>query len=257
MKRPPLGPGGAATVFTLGLLGALKALALIGMAEALARGIVGVIAHDTAAWQRALLVGVGAGLLRAATTWATQVVAVRAAGRAKRGLRRELATRLLAGGGHDVGATTTVGTIGLDALDDYYARVLPSVTAATTVPLLVGARILAADWVSALIIVLTVPLIPVFMALIGLHSQDKAEESSAALRRLSHHLVELARGLPVLVGLGRIEEQAAALRDVSEQHRHTTMVTLRTAFLSALVLADRHALGRRRGGVRRRAPRLR
>ena len=77
MKRPPLGPGGAATVFTLGLLGALKALALIGMAEALARGIVGVIAHDTAAWQRALLVGVGAGLLRAATTWATQVVAVR------------------------------------------------------------------------------------------------------------------------------------------------------------------------------------
>ena len=63
MKRPPLGPGGAATVFTLGLLGALKALALIGMAEALARGIVGVIAHDTAAWQRALLVGVGAGLV--------------------------------------------------------------------------------------------------------------------------------------------------------------------------------------------------
>ncbi|MEX3600344.1 thiol reductant ABC exporter subunit CydD [Kocuria carniphila] len=236
MKRPPLGPGGSATVFTLSLLGALKALALIGMAEALARGIVGVIAHDTAAWQRALLVGIGAGLLRAGTTWATQVVAVRAAGRAKRGLRRELATGLMAGGGHDVGATTTVGTIGLDALDDYYARVLPSVTAAAAVPLLVGARILAADWVSALIIVLTVPLIPVFMALIGLHSQDKAGESSAVLQRLSHHLVELARGLPVLVGLGRIEEQAAALRDVSEQHRHTTMVTLRTAFLSALVL---------------------
>ena len=77
MKRPPLGPGGSATVFTLSLLGALKALALIGMAEALARGIVGVIAHDTAAWQRALLVGVGAGLLRAGTIWATQVVAVR------------------------------------------------------------------------------------------------------------------------------------------------------------------------------------
>ncbi|MEX5272082.1 thiol reductant ABC exporter subunit CydD [Kocuria sabuli] len=236
MTRSPLGPGGVAAVFALALLGALKALALIGLAEALARGIVGVVNGDPGAWQASLLLGAGAGLLRAGTTWGTQIVAVRAAGQAKRGLRRELATRLLAGGGHDVGATTAVGTLGLDALDEYYARVLPTAVTAATVPVLIGARILAADWVSALIIVLTVPLVPAFMALVGLHTQDKAEESSAALQRLSHHLVELARGLPVLVGLGRVEDQAAALHRISEGHRRTTMVTLRTAFLSALVL---------------------
>ncbi|THE18574.1 thiol reductant ABC exporter subunit CydD, partial [Kocuria rosea] len=236
MRRPPLGPGGTTSILVLGLLGALKALALIGMAEAIARGIVGVIAADTQAWQQAVVLGAGAGLLRAGTTWGTQVLAARTAGQAKRDLRRELAARVLGGGGHDVGATTAVGTVGLDALDDYYGRVLPSAVTAATVPLLIGARILAVDWVSALIIVLTVPLVPLFMALVGLHTQDKAEESSAALQRLSHHLVELARGLPVLVGLGRIQEQTAALREVSERHRDTTMVTLRTAFLSALVL---------------------
>ncbi|MFC6259065.1 ABC transporter transmembrane domain-containing protein, partial [Kocuria oceani] len=148
----------------------------------------------------------------------------------------ELARRVLAGGGHDVGATTVVGTVGLDALDDYYARVLPAVVTAATVPLLVGLRILSADWVSALIVVLTVPLVPLFMALVGLHTQDRVDESSAVLQRLSHHLVELARGLPVLVGLGRVQEQAAALREVSERHRETTLLTLRTAFLSSLVL---------------------
>ncbi len=236
MRRPPLGPGGSSAVLVLGVLAALKALALVLLAEAVARGVVGVLAVDPEAWQGAIVLGAGAGVLRAVTTWAAQYVAARAAGDAKRGLRRELARRVLAGGGHDVGATTVVGTVGLDALDDYYARVLPSVVTAATVPLLVGARILSADWVSALIVVLTVPLVPLFMALVGLHTQDRVEESSAALQRLSHHLVELARGLPVLVGLGRVHEQAQALREVSERHRETTMVTLRTAFLSSLVL---------------------
>ncbi|MFI7481908.1 thiol reductant ABC exporter subunit CydC [Kocuria sp. M1R5S2] len=236
MSGPPLGPGGGPALFALGLLGALKALALVGMAEAVARGIVGVIAGDPSAWRPALLLGIGAGVLRALATWAVQVVAARAATRAKRGLRRELATRVLAGGTHDVGATSAVGTVGLDALDDYYARVLPAAVTTAVVPLLVGLRVLSADWVSALVVVLTVPLVPVFMVLVGLHTRAQADESSAALQRLSHHLVELARGLPVLVGLGRVEEQAAALREVSEQHRATTMTTLRTAFLSSLVL---------------------
>ncbi|MGQ1795758.1 thiol reductant ABC exporter subunit CydC [Kocuria oceani] len=236
MRRPPLGPGAAAAVLALGVLAALKALGLVLLAEAVARGVVGVLDDHPDAWRGAIVLGVLAGLLRAATTWAGQYVAVRAAGEAKRSLRRELARRVLAGGGHDVGATTVVGTVGLDALDDYYARVLPAVVTAATVPLLVGLRILSADWVSALIVVLTVPLVPLFMALVGLHTQDRVDESSAVLQRLSHHLVELARGLPVLVGLGRVQEQAAALREVSERHRETTLLTLRTAFLSSLVL---------------------
>src|SRR4029453_16046328 len=105
-----------------------------------------------------------------------------------------------------------------------------------TVPLLIGARILFADWVSAVVIVLTVPLVPLFMILIGRHTEDSVRDAQTTLRRLSGHILELAKGLPVLVGLGRASEQRAALEDISEQYRSRTMVTLRTAFLSALAL---------------------
>src|SRR5690606_960623 len=102
-----------------------------------------------------------------------------------------------------VGSQSTLATLGLDELDKYYTVFLPSLINAACVPLLVGARILFADWVSALNIVLTVPLIPVFMVLIGKHTEDRVEVATTQLGRLSDHLVELVRGLPVLVGLGR------------------------------------------------------
>ena len=225
----------ARTLFALGLLAALKALSLVGIAEAIGRGVVGVIAGD-GSWQAAITIGLGAGILRALTAWASQSFATRAAIGAKEQLRHDLAERLLRGGSSKVGAATAIGTVGLDELDNYYRVALPAMVTAVTVPLLVGARILSADWVSALIIVITVPLVPVFMILVGKHTQERADAASTSLQRLSDHLVELARGLPVLVGLGRVEEQSAALRSVSNAHRVTTMGTLRSAFLSSLVL---------------------
>ncbi|CAN5396399.1 thiol reductant ABC exporter subunit CydD [soil metagenome] len=223
------------TVFVLGLLAALKALALVGIAQAVATGIVSVIAGATA-WSDAVALGLAAGLLRALITWASVYYATRASIGAKESLRRELAERLLTGSDSRVGAASALGTVGLDELDNYYRTALPAVVTAAVLPLLVGARILFADPVSAIIIVVTVPLVPVFMALVGMHTRDRADAASVALQRLSDQLVELARGLPVLVGLGRVEEQSAALRKVSERSRATTMATLRTAFLSSLVL---------------------
>ena len=85
---------------------------------------------------------------------------------------------------------------GLDGLDNYYTKYLPAVVAATVVPLMVVVRMLIADWVSALIIVLTLPLVPVFMILIGLHTQDRVKAAAAGLDRLSNQLLELAQGLP-------------------------------------------------------------
>jgi len=221
------------TLFVFGLLAALKAAGLVGIAQAVASGIVAGIAGG--GLRDALLLGLASGLLRAAVTWATPVYAARSAIARKQQLRHRAAERLLAGGVHGGGAAVTA-TVGLDELDGYYRSVIPAVVTAATVPLLIGARILFADWVSALIIVVTVPLVPVFMALVGMHTKERADAASAALQRLSDHLVELARGLPVLVGLGRVEEQSAALRAVSEKHRATTMTTLRSAFLSSLVL---------------------
>ena len=215
------------------LLGSLKALALVLVAEGVARGVVAVIEGQPVAVGAQLIV-VG-GVIRAVLAWWGSSLAARVAIGEKERLRRELAGRVLADRGARA-STAVLGSLGLDELDAYYRQVLPAIATVATVPLLVGARILSADWVSALVVVLTVPLVPLFMALVGLHTKERADAASGTLQRLSDHLAELARGLPVLVGLGRVEEQSAALRRISTEHRATTMATLRTAFLSSLVL---------------------
>jgi ATP-binding cassette subfamily C protein CydCD len=232
---PGLGPGGAGTLYRLGLISAGKALALVVLAQSVAIGIVSVIGGTTD-WRGALFWGILAAAGRGLLAWATRVASAHASLGAKEKLRAGLAERLLDRGSVPVGSSTVLATHGLDDLDEYYGTVLPAVMNAAVIPLVIGARILAADWVSAVVIVLTVPLIPVFMALVGMHTRDRVADSARALARLSDHLVELARGLPVLVGLGRVEEQSLALEEISEDYRVRTMVTLRTAFLSALVL---------------------
>ncbi|WP_165063352.1 thiol reductant ABC exporter subunit CydD [Marisediminicola senii] len=230
-----LGAYGTRAMWVLGALGALKGLAIVVIAESVARGIVAVI-DGSDAWRIAVASGIIAAIVRGAVSWATGAYAAHAAIGTKERLRHDLTDRAMAGGTGPVGSLATLATHGLDDLDHYFARVLPAVATTATVPLIVGTRILAADWVSALVIVLTVPLIPIFMALIGLETRDRVDAASAALARLSDHLVELARGLPVLVGLGRVDEQSAALDRISRDYRTRTMATLRTAFLSSLAL---------------------
>ena len=233
--RAGLGPGGTRTLYILGLLSGLKALALVLMADSLATGIVSVI-DSTDEWHTSLIVAVAAAIMRSVAHWATQAFAAREALGVKERTRGELADKLVGEGGGSIGAMTALATQGLDELDKYYKTVLPAITSAAVIPLLIGARILFADWVSALCIVLTIPLVPIFMILVGTHTQERVTAASAALGRLSDNLVELARGLPVLVGLGRVDEQTAALRKISDNYRLRTMETLRTAFLSSLVL---------------------
>ena len=224
---------GRRTVAVMGLFGSITAVALVLMAEGVARGVVAAIAGDDLS--TAVMLLAGGGILRALSSWGSQAYAVRAGIGAKESLRRDLAGRVLQSGSGRAGSLAAT-SLGLNELDAWYRTVLPAMTTTATIPLIVGARILAADWLSALIIVLTVPLVPVFMVLVGLHTKDQTDAASATLNRLSDHLVELARGLPVLVGLGRLAEQSAALRRVSDAHRASTVRTLRTAFLSSLVL---------------------
>ena len=234
-----LPPEGRRALAVLGVLAGLKALALVLIAEAVAGGVVSAI-DGTGAWRRAVWIGLAGGALRAIVSWASDIVAVRTASIAKSGLRHRLVARMVARGGRDLdaplGETTTLATSGLDALDNWYATVLPSIVNVAVVPLLIWVRILWADWVSALIVALTVPLIPVFMILIGYQTRDRVAEAADSLGRLSNQLLELARGLPVLVGLGRAEAQISALREISESYRRRTMDTLRVAFLSSLAL---------------------
>ncbi|MFC4244649.1 thiol reductant ABC exporter subunit CydC [Gryllotalpicola reticulitermitis] len=233
--KPILDDLGRPALYLLGLLGAAKAAGLVLVAQGVASGLSALLAHDDG-WRGAVWIGLLGALLRGAAAWVLQVASARVALGAKERLRARVLDRAVADARGTVGATTTLATAGLDELDRYYTVFLPTLVSAATVPLLVGLRILAADWVSALIVVLTIPLIPVFMALIGVHTRDSVSAATTALGRLSDHMVELARGLPVLIGLGRVREQSRALRELSEKWRETSIATLRTAFLSALAL---------------------
>ena len=237
----PSGPATRSALYGIGLLSALKALSLVLMAQAVAGALAG-LAGSPSEWTNGLVWGAVGAVLRSLTVWGQGVASRRAALGVKEELRSQLLKRSLAEGGTPAvegtndGGLAILATRGLDALDDYYTQYLPALVNCATVPLLIGARILFADWVSAVVIVLTVPLVPLFMILIGRHTEDSVRDAQTTLRRLSGHILELAKGLPVLVGLGRASEQRAALEDISEQYRSRTMATLRTAFLSALAL---------------------
>lgn len=235
----PAGPATRRALYCLGLLAALKALALVLMAQAVASVLAGLMAHD-AAWAGQLGWGAAGVLLRSVTVWAQGAAARRAALGVKEELRSRLLETALRNGVREAGPAdgglAVLATRGLDALDSYYTQYLPALVNCAAIPLLLGARVLFADWVSAVVIVLTVPLVPVFMVLIGRYTEDKVRDAQSALSRLSAHMLELAKGLPVLVGLGRASAQRRALEEISEEYRSRTMGTLRTAFLSALAL---------------------
>lgn len=235
----PTGPANRAALYLLGLLAALKALSLVLIAQAVASMLAGLMAADPA-WGGQLYWGVAGVALRSLTVWAQAVASRRAALGVKEELRSQLLERALRNGtrsaGPSDGGLTILATRGLDALDSYYTQFLPALVNCAAIPLLLGARILYADWISAAVIVLTVPLVPLFMILIGRYTDDRVRDAQSALARLSGHMLELAKGLPVLVGLGRATAQRKALEDLSEEYRHRTMGTLRTAFLSALAL---------------------
>ena len=235
----PSGPVTRSAIYWLGFLAALKALSLVLMGQAVASMLAGLTAADPD-WQDGIGWGLAGVVLRSVTVWAQGVAARRAALGVKEELRNGLLARALRNGaratGPADGGLAVLATRGLDALDSYYTQFLPALVNCAAIPLLLGARILFADWVSAVVIVLTVPLVPLFMVLIGRYTEDNVRAAQASLSRLSAHMLELAKGLPVLVGLGRATAQRKALEEISEEYRSRTMGTLRTAFLSALAL---------------------
>ena len=109
--------------------------------------------------------------------------------------------------------TATLTSHGIDKLDDYFTKFIPALIGAMVLPALLGIYILSLDWISAVVLLLTIPLVPVFMALIGLHTQDTLAASQSKLDALAHQMYELAQGLPALLGLGRAlgETMAVAL----------------------------------------------
>ena len=231
--------GYLAVAIGLGLAGTALILLQAGLLARLlagaARGTPVAALAGALAWLGVVVAG------RAVAAAGGEAAALRAAAVVKSGLRRRLCARALELGpgwlsGQQAGEITTLATRGLDALDAYFARYLPQVVLAVAVPLAVLARVAAADWISAVIIAVTLPLIPVFAILIGWHTQAQTQRQWRLLARLGGHFLDVVSGLPTLKLFGRARVQADVIREVAGAHRKATMATLRVAFLSALAL---------------------
>ncbi|MCW8215163.1 thiol reductant ABC exporter subunit CydD [Streptomyces griseolus] len=229
-----------AAVVGLGLAGAALVIAqAMLVAEVVVGGFEdGLTVHGL---RTPLLLLIGVALGRALVAWLTERAAYRASAAVKSELRGRLMERaadLGPGwlGEQRTGSLVALATRGVDALDDYFSRYLPQLGLAVVVPVAVLARIVTEDWVSAAIIVVTLPLIPLFMALIGWATQSRMDRQWHLLSRLSGHFLDVVAGLPTLKVFGRAKAQAESIRAITSQYRRATLRTLRVAFLSSFAL---------------------
>jgi thiol reductant ABC exporter CydD subunit len=165
----------------------------------------------------------------------------RTATRVMSALRAELVERRLrpeaAAPGRGDSAQLAVGAVqGVDGLETYFARYLPQVALAVVVPAAVLCWSAAVDLTSALIMAVTLPVIPVFMSLIGRAAGARARANWEALVGLSGWFLDVVRGLPTLRAFNRGRAQITGIREVTDRYRRTTMGTLRLSFLSGVVL---------------------
>ncbi|MFE5589275.1 thiol reductant ABC exporter subunit CydD [Streptomyces sp. NPDC056549] len=227
-------------VVALGLVGAAL---VIAQAMLIAEIVVGAFqkAESVADLTTPLLLLAGVAGARGLVSWLTELAAHRASVAVKSELRGRLLGRAAALGpgwlsGQKAGSLIALATRGVDALDDYFARYLPQLGLAVVVPVAVLARIVTEDWVSAAIIVVTLPLIPVFMILIGWYTQARMDRQWKLLSRLSGHFLDVVAGLPTLKIFGRAKAQAESIRAITSEYRQATMRTLRIAFISSFAL---------------------
>jgi ATP-binding cassette, subfamily C, bacterial CydD len=188
-----------------------------------------------------LLVFLVLSLVRAGLVWGAEVAAHHTADRVKQDLRSRLAARLLVLGpiyarGERSGELANTLVEGVEALDAYFRQYLPQLALAALVPVTVFLFVLPLDWLSALVLLLTAPLLPLFMVLIGSAADALTRRQWTSLSRMSAHFLDVLQGLSTLKLLGRSREQIQTIARVSDRFRETTMGVLRIAFLSALVL---------------------
>ena len=230
-------------VAAVACLGAAAAGLIIVQAQLLANAIAAAFEGGaTLAALRGILLALAAVLAgRVAVAWGSEIASYRASAAVKAELRRsflaravELGPRWLAG--RRSAELTALATDGIEALDGYFSKYLPQLILAAIVPVAVLVRVGLADPVAGLTIAATLPLVPVFGALVGKMTGAYAEQRWRALAVLSHHFLDVVSGLPTLKVFGRSKEQQALIGRVTGDYRQATMATLRVAFLSSLVL---------------------
>jgi ATP-binding cassette subfamily C protein CydD len=225
------------------ILNLAGAAALVWQARLLSQVIGRVFLGQAARAQIAplLIAFLALALLRATVAWRGEAAAARAAGRVKTELREQLTAQLFALGPSYAkqersGELTNVLTQGIEALDAYLGQYLPQLVLAALIPLTMLLFVFPLDPLSGLVLLLTAPLIPFFMILIGSGAAAVARRQWGALSRMSAHFLDVLQGLATLKALSRNRDQVEMIRHVSDQYRNATLDVLRIAFLSALVL---------------------
>lgn len=180
-------------------------------------------------------------VLRAWVVWLRERVGFHAGQQIRFEIRRQVLDRLQQAGpawiqGKPAGSWATLILEQIDDMHDYYARYLPQMALAACVPLLIVVAIFPSNWVAALILLATAPLIPLFMALVGMGAADANRRNFLALARLSGHFLDRLRGMDTLRIFGRGKAETDNIREASQDFRQRTMEVLRLAFLSSGVL---------------------
>lgn len=225
VERRLLGLVPRRVVVGLGVLAAGQGVLLVVQAELLVRAVAG-LDGGPLPW---LVVVVA---VRAVLAWAVGLVAGGAAAGVKRGLREGLLRRP----GVDAGGRVTLLTRGLDGVDPFFAGYVPQLLAACVVPVVVLARLVSVDWASAVVVAVTVPLVPVFGALVGLRTAALTGRQWGLLERLGGHFRDVLAGLSTLRAFGRAGHQSGVVRELADGHRRASVRALRVAFLSSLVV---------------------
>src|SRR6185437_2049907 len=186
--------------------------------------------------------------LRGAFAWGFEIAGGRAAAGVLSDLRLALVERRLrshpaALDGAEGAEIAAAAVQGVDGLAAYFGRYLPQLVLACIVPPAVLLWVAIIDVESALLMLATVPLVPVFMWLIGRYTAERSRARWRELQRLSTHFLDVVRGLPTLRAFNRSRPQTAAIAEVSARYRRATMATLRVSFLSGSVLELAATLG--------------
>lgn len=179
--------------------------------------------------------------LRAAFSYSEQRVAFVLAQKVQVGLQEQLLTKIerlgpVAMNEEQTGQVINMVTTGVEELEDYFAKYLPQLFKSGILPILFLVVIFPIDWVSGLILLVTAPLVPFFMSLIGKWTQGVSQRQWAVLSRLTGYLQDVLAGLRTLKLLGRSRQQGEKIAQVSEEFRVVTLSVMRWAFLSALAL---------------------
>ena len=224
-------------VLALGAIGVVQGLATVALAFALTNLVVAVAEGSEVRTPGVWLVGLFT--VRALLAVANELVGAWAGMRVSTVLRERLLAAWMerdADSRPESGRAQALATQGMTSIEPYVARYLPALVSGAFLPVLAIGTLAFVDWPSALIVAFTVPLLPVFAALIGHTTAESTQRRWRSLSALSGHFLDVMRGLPTLASYGRAQAQVDTIATVSRQHRVATMETLRLAFLSSAAL---------------------